>query len=81
MPKGLALDSDGHIYVVDALFDAVQIFDRQGQYLLTFGERGLDPGQFWLPGGIFIDPQDRIYVADSYNQRIQIFEYLAGRGP
>ena len=47
---------------------------------LTFGERGVGPGQFWLPGGIFVHGPDRIYVADSYNQRIQIFEYLAGGG-
>ena len=62
------------------LADAVQIFDRRGRFLLSFGERGLGPGQFWLPGGVFIDDRDRIYVADAYNQRIQIFEYLAGGG-
>ena len=80
MPKGVAVDSEGHIYVVDALFDAVQIFDRRGAYLLAFGERGINPGRFWLPGGIFIDGHDRIYVADTYNQRIQVFEYLGEGG-
>jgi sugar lactone lactonase YvrE len=81
MPKGVAVDSRGHIYVVDALFDAVQIFDRRGQLLLAFGGRGTGPGEFWLPNGLFIDSQDRIYVADSYNQRIQIFEYVGGDEP
>jgi sugar lactone lactonase YvrE len=74
------VDSEGHIYVVDALFDAVQIFDRTGQFLLAFGQSGVAPGRFWLPGGLCIDATDRIYVADSYNQRLQIFQYLPEAG-
>ena len=66
------------LYVVDALFDGVQIFDREGALLLGFGSGGRAPGEFWLPTGAFIDPRDQIYVADSYNQRVQVFE-LVGR--
>ena len=76
----MALDSEGHVYVVEALFDAIQIFDGAGRYLLGFGERGPGRGQFSLPGGLFIDPQDRIYVGDSYNRRVQVFQYLRGGG-
>ncbi len=76
LPKGVACDSDGHVYVVDARFENVQVFDRTGQLLLAFGEEGTGPGQFWLPAGIFIDPADRIWICDSYNSRIQVFDYL-----
>ena len=76
-PKGVAADSEAHIYVVETLFDAVQVFAPGGRYLLTFGRRGTGRGEFWLPSGLFIDDRDRIYVADAYNQRIQIFQYLA----
>lgn len=75
-PRGVAADSDGNIYVVDALFDTVQIFNEKGDLLLFFGKRGEGPGEFWLPAGIYVDEKDRIYVVDSYNRRIQIFEYL-----
>jgi DNA-binding beta-propeller fold protein YncE len=75
-PKGVAVDSDGNIYVVDALFDNVQVFDREGQLLLAFGGPGQAAGQFWLPSEILIDKEDRIYVADTYNERIQVFQYL-----
>ena len=75
-PKGVSLDSDGHIYVVEGLYDTIVIFDQQGRLLLNFGSPGYELGQFWLATGIFIDAQDRIYVADSYNNRIQIFQYL-----
>jgi len=76
LPKGVAFDSEGHLYVVDAQFENVQVFDAMGQLLMAFGEEGRTPGQFWLPSGITIDERDRIWVADSGNHRIQVFEYL-----
>jgi hypothetical protein len=60
--------------VADALFHVVQIFDRQGRYLDSFGSQGQGAGEFWMPSGLYIDDRDRIYVADSYNARIQIFQ-------
>jgi DNA-binding beta-propeller fold protein YncE len=79
-PKGVSADSDGNIYVVDALFDAVQVFARDGTLLLGFGERGTRAGRLWLPSGMFIDAKDAIYVADAYNQRISVFERVAAAG-
>jgi DNA-binding beta-propeller fold protein YncE len=78
-PKGVAVDLFGYIYVVDAIFDTVQIFDQNGEFLLNFGATGSGPGEFWLPSGIFVDSDSRIYVADSYNERVQIFEYLGAK--
>ena len=43
--KGVAVDSDGHIYVVDSLFDVVQIFDESGRFLLSFGATGARRGR------------------------------------
>jgi DNA-binding beta-propeller fold protein YncE len=74
MPKGVAVDREGIVYVVDSLFDNIQLFDERGQFLLTHGSRGINQGEFWLPSGIFIDESDKLYVCDTYNQRIQIFE-------
>jgi DNA-binding beta-propeller fold protein YncE len=76
-PKGLATDGEGHLYVLDAHFEAVQIFDASGNLLLVFGDEGHNPGQFWLPTGIFIDGRNRVWVADSYNRRVQVFDYLS----
>ena len=73
-PKGIATDSNGNIYIADALFHVIQIFDKSGNFLYYFGSQGQDEGQFWMPSGIYIDKNDYIYVADSYNARIQIFK-------
>ena len=74
----VSLDSEGHIYVVDASFNNFQIFDEEGQLLLFVGAGGRNPGEFVLPAGMFIDEQDRIYVADQGNSRVQVFQYLHG---
>jgi len=75
-PKGVAVDSEGHIYVADALFHVVQIFDRKGQFLFSFGGQGQGEGEFWMPSGMYIDRSDHIYVADSYNARVQVFQLV-----
>ncbi len=75
-PKGVGIDSEGHIYVADAAFDNFQIFDQEGRLLLFVGHAGSGPGQFHLPAGLYIDENDRIYVVDQFNRRVQVFQYI-----
>ncbi len=75
-PKGVGIDSEDHIYVVDSELGLVQVFDRRGRLLYHFGN-GTNFGQFLLPAGLFIDPNDRVYLVDSYNRRVQVFQYHA----
>ncbi len=75
-PKGIALDNAGNMFVVDALQSCVQVFSKQGVFLMTIGAEGADaPGRFQLPSGIAIAPDGRIAVADSYNHRVQVFQH------
>jgi sugar lactone lactonase YvrE len=80
-PKGIGFDSEGHLYVVDAAWSRVQVFDQLGELLYYFGTRGEKPGAFNLPSGMFIDRNDSVYIADSYNSRIQEFQYYGKREP
>jgi DNA-binding beta-propeller fold protein YncE len=74
-PKGIAVDSMGHVYVADALSNQVQIFEQDGTFLLGFGSAGDGPGAFQMPTGLTIW-DDLIYVADSFNRSVQVFKFL-----
>ena len=75
-PKGIGVDSEGHVYVVEGLSGLVQVFDREGQLLYYFGGKGTGLGEFQLPTGLFIDRTDRVFVVDSFNRRVQVFHYF-----
>lgn len=75
--KGVDIDSRGNIYVADAIFNRVQIFDQRGAFLLAFANPGHGKSDLWLPAGIFV-MGDHIFVADSHNRRVQVFEYVGG---
>ena len=72
-PYDIAINSTGHIYVVELIGNRVQIFDSAGQYVGKFGARGSGNGQFTFPSGIAIDSNDNVYIADQDNHRIQKF--------
>lgn len=78
VPKGVCVDSFGHVYVVDSYFSAVQVFDDKGALLLSIGAPGSLSGQFQVPTGLAVDGLSRVYVADSFNHRVQVLEYVGG---
>lgn len=76
-PTDVAWDSQGNIYVADGIRNArVAKYDPNGRWLMNWGNRGSDPGQFDVVHGIAIDAQDNVYVADYNNQRIQVFDTM-----
>jgi DNA-binding beta-propeller fold protein YncE len=75
-PKGVGVDSEGHLYVVEAVRGMVQVFDDAGNLLYYFGQRGSGFGEFQLPTGLWIDSNDRVLIVDSYNRRVQVFHYF-----
>lgn len=60
-PKGIALDREGRLYVVDAAFENVQIFNNEGKILLFFGGPGDKPDSINLPTDIAIDYENIKY--------------------
>ena len=49
-------------------------FDRNGNFIKTWGQLGSRPGEFKTPHGLAFDAQGRLFVADRGNARIQIFD-------
>jgi len=79
LPEGIALDSKGHVIVVDALRHEIKFFDREGNFLDRFGGLGPRPGQVAFPADVAVDAADRIYVAEKGNNRVQVFVEVEGR--
>lgn len=53
--KDLALDKDENLYVVDAAFGNVQIFNKMGQMLMFFGGQNGNSGDMFMPRSIHIE--------------------------
>ena len=53
-PKGISVDDDGRIYVVDGGTNVVQIFDDKFSSLTYFGWPGLETGSLSGPTGIVV---------------------------
>jgi DNA-binding beta-propeller fold protein YncE len=74
-PTDVAWDSQGNIYISDGYINSrVAKFDKNGDWVMSFGEPGSGPGQFNTPHAIAIDSRDNVYVGDRGNQRVQIFD-------
>ncbi len=88
-PAGMALGTDGSVYVVDTHhYRVVKLSYTSGvgfadwQQLGTLGVGDLQFGGYGLiiygPVGIALDADDRIYVADTDNRRIVRFDDMSG---
>lgn len=77
-PKGVGVDSENNIYVVESYYDNLLIFNEAGEFLMPIGGVGQGTGNFYLPSGVWVDSFNRVFVADTFNGRVTIFQYLGG---
>ena len=85
LPRGIAMGSDGSIYVADTFNHRVQHFTADGTFIQQWGSKSPDcpypgspptnvpTGTFCEPWGIAVGEDGSVYVADTWNDRIQKF--------
>ena len=65
----------GNVYISDGYGNfRVHKYASDGRHLMSWGEPGVDPGQFLRPHNIAVDAEDRVYVADREAHRVQVFD-------
>ncbi|MBI4184143.1 MAG: peptidase [Proteobacteria bacterium] len=77
LPKGLRLgqmskvaaDSKGNVYVFQRIDPPVVVFDRNGDYLRSWGQGMIADGH-----GIFIAPDDRVWLVDRGGHQVMVFD-------
>lgn len=71
----VAWDPAGDTFISDGYINSrVAKVDKNGKWLMSFGEPGDGEGQFHTPHSIATDAQGNVYVADRGNGRIQVFD-------
>lgn len=74
LPRQVAVNTDGDIFVADSGNERIQIRDTAGGWSSIGGTRGVPPetGRFWEPSGVAVARNGNIVVADKSNDRIQV---------
>jgi hypothetical protein len=74
-PTDVTWDRAGDIFISDGYINSrIAKYDKSGNWVAQWGDRGSKPGEFNIPHGMAFDAKDNLYVADRNNRRIQVFD-------
>lgn len=75
-PCKAIIDPDtGAMFVADGYGNpCVHRYGADGQWQLTWGDYGTEPGNFNLPHSVALDSRNRVLIADRENHRVQLFD-------
>jgi DNA-binding beta-propeller fold protein YncE len=71
-PLNVTFSADGLLCISDVSNHCIHVL-KDGVYLQSLGEYGIEPGQFDTPRGVAFTETHDIAVCDDHNHRIQIF--------
>ena len=74
-PTDVTWDPAGNIFISDGYINArIAKYDKNGDWVGSFGTHGDGPGQFNTPHSIASDVNGNLYVADRGNRRVQVLD-------
>ncbi len=72
-PRDAKVSAAGEIYVADGNNCRIQVFDGDGAYLRSWGEKGSGQGRLLRPHCVDLGPDGRVYVVDVDNSKVLIY--------
>lgn len=75
-PGGVAVGTNGELYVADFYGQRVQQLKRDGAFIRQWGTTDRSShatGHFYYPTDVALDRSGNVYMADGYGNRIQVF--------
>lgn len=76
--RGVVVDQEGRIYVLEASVPEVRVFDRAGGFIRRIGRRGRGPGEFVYANGLAFTPAGDLLVYDPRADRVTVFDTAGG---
>lgn len=73
-PRGVVVDGENHLWVVDGRGDRVLKLSSTGDKMLEIGGFGWSQQQVKNPTQIGVDIDGKVYVVDRGNKRVQVFD-------
>jgi DNA-binding beta-propeller fold protein YncE len=73
-PYGVAIDSEGCVYVAELINCKVHKFSRDGEFLKAVGGECSSKEDVAFPAGIKINHNDHIYICDDTNKKVHVFD-------
>lgn len=65
---------DGTMFALAVDTGEIEVYDKDGQLLRKFGQKGQGPGEFIRPWHLSISPDDEIFVLDKSARKITVFD-------
>ena len=80
-PKGMSVDPDGNIVVVEPHYSRINVFNPDGHLLAQWGEHGVAPGQLSFPRAAVISRKRELCVCEFQRaERVQKFLFSEAGG-
>jgi DNA-binding beta-propeller fold protein YncE len=61
------------VFVADYANQKIQKFDSEGNFIMMWGSKGREDGQFIKPWGVAVDSNGNVYTSDQDNPEVQKF--------
>jgi len=71
---GLAVDSNGTVYILDRGNHRLVAFNPDGSVRWTAGRHGQGPGEFFLPEALVWNEDEHLYVSNQFGARIDVWD-------